>query len=411
MMPIERVKFHLKPLVDQILDQLPPHVFTSDRTTFLDPAFGGGQFLREVVTRLRACGHSDDNIRSRIYGCEITNFRVKYAQQLGKVVSDNLIKADFLSHDWGTMKFDVVVGNPPYQKDNDSGRDDDSLWPKFLAKALELTTHHGHVAFVTPASWGSLGSNSLLPGSTIRKKHMDTHQMVYVDFTCKKHFQVGSSFTSYVIRNSEPDPVMLTKFVFEDGETHACFSSYPCFPLKHNNQLLNQIIQDWRSRTPYPMLAEDAYPIARASMVKKLSEGVYADKQSRKHPYRSYHTNSQTHRWSKYKNTFHDDWKAVFSYSGTWNVEVTNSCSLTDASMCVLCANQSEAESVQSVLQSAPVKFLIDKVFRWSGYYSGSFIRMIPELPRDKVYTEDQVYDQLFTPDQAALIRSLIHPK
>jgi hypothetical protein len=90
------------------------------------------------------------------------------------------------------MKFDIVVGNPPYQKDNDSGRDDDSLWPKFLAKALNLTQEHGHVAFVTPESWGSLGSNPLLPGSTIRKKHMDTHQMVYVDFTCKKHFQVGT---------------------------------------------------------------------------------------------------------------------------------------------------------------------------------------------------------------------------
>jgi hypothetical protein len=30
MMPIERVKFHLKPLVDEILDQLPDHVFASD---------------------------------------------------------------------------------------------------------------------------------------------------------------------------------------------------------------------------------------------------------------------------------------------------------------------------------------------------------------------------------------------
>jgi len=97
MMPIERVKFHLKPLVDEMLDQLPLEVFTSDSTTFLDPALGGGQFLREVVTRLRTAGHSDQNIRGRIYGCEFNNFPVKYAQQLGKVISDNLIKTDFLS--------------------------------------------------------------------------------------------------------------------------------------------------------------------------------------------------------------------------------------------------------------------------------------------------------------------------
>jgi hypothetical protein len=189
MMPIERVKFHLKPLVDQILDQLPPHVFTSNSTTFLDPAFGGGQFLREVVTRLRAAGHSDDNIRSRIYGCEITNFRVKYAQQLGKVVSDNLIKADFLSHDWGTMKFDVIVGNPPYQNGNEVGGAR-SLWRKFVSKAFELCKDDGYCAMVTPSC----------PYKSLDLGKWFTEYQTEVVFTdVAKHFPgVGSTFTAWV---------------------------------------------------------------------------------------------------------------------------------------------------------------------------------------------------------------------
>ena len=191
MMPIERVKFYLKPLVDEILDQLPDHVFTSDSTTFLDPAFGGGQFLREIVTRLRACGHSDDNIRARIYGCEITNFRVKYAQQLGKVISDNLIKADFLSHDWGDMKFDVIVGNPPYQ--DPTKPNNHNLWTQFVEQSFGLIKSDGHVAFVTP----NVGRRQQV------LQVFQSYEVVwYNGVDVKDHFQgVGSTFCAWVIKN------------------------------------------------------------------------------------------------------------------------------------------------------------------------------------------------------------------
>jgi hypothetical protein len=183
MMPIERVKFHLKPLVDEILDQLPDHMFTSDSTTFLDPAFGGGQFLREVVTRLLSAGHSDDNIRSRIYGCEITNFRVKYATQLGKVISDNLIKADFLSHDWGTMKFDVILGNPPYQdkSGNENSSNSADLYARFVEQSIQLTK--SYVAMVIPSAWSGARDSRLkdLLFEQHKCTHFNTHGKKWFD--------------------------------------------------------------------------------------------------------------------------------------------------------------------------------------------------------------------------------------
>ena len=76
--------------------------------------------------------------------------------------------------------------------------------------------------------------------------------------------------------------------------------------------------------------------------------------------------------------------------------------------MCVLTNTEDQAKSVQSVLQSAPIKFLIDKVFRWSGYYNGLFISWIPALPTNKIYTDSEVYDLLFTKPQAELIQGLL---
>lgn len=335
---------------------------------------------------------------AKITCAEIFPFYKHHLQKLGFEVTD-----------WEglDMRFDMIVGNPPYQKDNNSGRDDDNLWPKFLAKSQSLLNQGGHIAFVTPASWGSLGSNVKEPGSTIRKKYFDTCQVLYVDLTCKKYFDVGSSFSAYVMRNLPPDPQVKTKFVFENGVHNAHFKDHMCFPLNYADSVFGEIIRDFRSQTAYDMIAEDPYPVARASMVKKLAQGDYSDAHTPQHPYRSYHTNSQTHKYSAYKNKFHAKWKAVFSYSGSWNVEVTKDCSLTDASMCVICDTKSQAESVKSVLSSAPIKFLIDKVYRWSGYYSGSFIRMIPALPQNKIYTEQEVYDLLFTPSQQAALKKL----
>ena len=323
----------------------------------------------------------------------------------------HLVNLGFEVVDWenvGDMKFDIIVGNPPYQKDNNSGRDDDSLWPKFLSRSHELIKEGGHIAFVTPASWGSLGSNPESPGSTIRKKNFDTCQVLWVDFTCKKHFDVGSSFSSYVLRKLPPDPQVNTTFVFDTGTVTTQFSDQACFPLKYSDSVFGDIIRHFRSQTPYPILMQDPYPVARSSMVKKMAQGDYVDAHSQTHPYRAYHTNSQTHKYSAYKNKFHDKWKAVFSYSGSWAVEATQDCSLTDASMCVLCNTKAQAESVQSVLTSAPIKFLIDKVYRWSWYYSASFIRMIPALPMTKVYTDQEIYDLLFTPEQQTVLKTLL---
>jgi hypothetical protein len=394
-------------LVDHILDQLPPDVWTSDSTTFLDPAMGGGQFLAGIERRLRVHGHSTENIAARVFGYEYTSALIDIARNwhglvgtLRKMPYNQLLKTG------SGMKFDVIVGNPPFQKSDKSGRDDDNLWPKFLELAHKSVKPGGYIGMVSPASWGSLGTNDQEPGSQLRKNHFSPYQVLYVDLTASRHFpKIGSTFSSYVIRSAAYDPTMETRMRFSDKEVMSDFNSYLCFPLKHSESEFGDIIVDFSKREPYPIIQKDPYPKARYSMKKKIEQMEYSRDPSPEHPYRSYHTNAQTHLYSRYRNTFHGQWKVVFSYSGTWSTEVTDDCSLTDASMCILCDDRHSALSIQSVLQSRPVRFLISKVYLWSGYYSGSFIKMIPALPTDKIYTDDDVYRELFTKDQADLIR------
>jgi len=49
---LSRIKFEIAPLVNEMLDQLPADIWTSETTTFLDPGMAGGQFVREIERRL-----------------------------------------------------------------------------------------------------------------------------------------------------------------------------------------------------------------------------------------------------------------------------------------------------------------------------------------------------------------------
>jgi site-specific DNA-methyltransferase (adenine-specific) len=157
------MKFEIEPMVKNILDQLPDSVWASDSTTFFDPAIGGGQFVKEIEQRLRDRGHSNENIRSRVMGFEESQLHIRYAVNKHNLVGQYAKKPynEFLELD-NSMKFDVVVGNPPYQ--NNHEKDDEAkrkvgnkLWYQFIFSADKLVKENGYVAMVSPNQWLSGG--------------------------------------------------------------------------------------------------------------------------------------------------------------------------------------------------------------------------------------------------------------
>ena len=351
MMPIERVKFHLKPLVDQILDQLPPHVFTSDSTTFLDPAFAGGQFLREVVTRLRACGHSDDNIRSRIYGCEITNFRVKYARQLGGVISDNLIKADFLSHDWGTMKFDVILGNPPYQESNNTGG---NLWLKFVDKCVRyLSKPETHLAFVTPPTF--IGRDKSVNGRSDYSVYLDMHiqTLCFLDKSQANQFfpGIGSRFCWYV---AQCNPVIKQSTLIKQGAYEVLVDLNQPYPLP------DQI--DELSMTIHKKLVNSAnlkFEQTREIKYYGLKQhDQVRDSKERGYPYKSYFSHNLV-RYTNIKASHYEYLKVMIPQTSTVDKSfVDKNCNISEDLFYQVVNSQTEADDLIKYLNTDLVKYI-----------------------------------------------------
>ncbi len=202
-------------IVNQMLDMLPSEIWSDKNAKFLDPCCKSGVFLREITKRLidnlpnkdfKTLQEKIDHILTKqVYGIAITELtglisrRSIYCSKLanGKMsicngfkTPDGNIYFDNPKHIWnGTkcsycgaskiefdrsneleshaykfihidsieevfkMKFDVVIGNPPYQL-NDGGGTGDSAKPiynKFIEQAMNLNPRF--ICMIVPSRW------------------------------------------------------------------------------------------------------------------------------------------------------------------------------------------------------------------------------------------------------------------
>ena len=124
------------------------------------------------------------------------------------------------------MKFDVVVGNPPYQESGHKAKTS-SLWKVFLNKSNELCD--GVISLIIPASFCS-------PTKLFSQYK---NRLSVLDFTVKDYFKgVGSSFVRIRL---EKDNQSSCKIVTNSGEYHLNLNNWDCVPSTLNDELMNLI--------------------------------------------------------------------------------------------------------------------------------------------------------------------------
>jgi len=147
-----------------ILEQKNPGIFSNKDFRWLDPCNGTGNFPICIYYRLMD-GLQEEIpdkkerkrhiIETMIYVCEIDSDNIEIYKQImkGKL---NIYHDDYLSFSpeyFSIDKFDVVIGNPPYQKNNKEGSYGSSLpyYNEFITHSLDIKSDR--TMFVTPSRW------------------------------------------------------------------------------------------------------------------------------------------------------------------------------------------------------------------------------------------------------------------
>jgi site-specific DNA-methyltransferase (adenine-specific) len=222
-------------LANQILDMLPKELWSNKDAKFLDPVSKSGVFLREISLRLmtgleKEIPNKQKRInhicQNQIYGIAITELtsllsrrsvycskkangkysvcdsftdeqgnirynRIEHTWQNGKCIHCNANQSEydrddmlesyayqFIHQDFNTifnnMKFDVIIGNPPYQlSDGGHGRSASAVYHKFIQQAKKLNPRY--LSMIIPARWYAGGKgldefrNEMLTDKRIRK--------------------------------------------------------------------------------------------------------------------------------------------------------------------------------------------------------------------------------------------------
>ena len=93
------------------------------------------------------------------------------------------------------MKYDVVIGNPPYQSPVKGAL---PLWPKFINTSLTSLKDGGYLAYITPDKWiEPIGSPLLNVYETIRNKNLITFK------DADNHFKVSESISYFILTKEE----------------------------------------------------------------------------------------------------------------------------------------------------------------------------------------------------------------
>jgi site-specific DNA-methyltransferase (adenine-specific) len=163
-------------LVEEMLGHLPAHVWQNKDLKWYDPSSGIGIFAVIIYYKLFSALEKsiikDDKERSKwiienmIYLNELNPANVLKTKQIFELIDPdaklNIECKDYCkdSNQTEYLKYNIIVGNPPYNKSRLNGTFDSSLYPQFVVKALSMLSDDGKLLFITPSRWFS-GGNGL----------------------------------------------------------------------------------------------------------------------------------------------------------------------------------------------------------------------------------------------------------
>jgi hypothetical protein len=320
-------------LIFEMLDNLDKHhigcehrsIFTEKDFKWFDPASGMGNFIVAVYLKLmdglKTCIPDDEErkkhiIENMLYMSEINKKNVFICRQIFNVNNQyklNLYEGDTLAlnvvSEWGVAlnSFDVVIGNPPYNKGGirshtgkQLGDKNETIWTKFIEKSITWLKPDGFLAFINPLSWLKKSHslhNVMLEKHIVWLKLWDDSQskgMINADIPISLYILQNALNTqnkkTEVISEIKRKKLTTTSFEYLDKNYtislafHSIFDKLIQFIEKHNCSLEYKTkavkSSGTKAKIPTEYTLEDMWAVDTYT----LNEGILVKKATEKHP-------------------------------------------------------------------------------------------------------------------------------
>jgi len=428
---VERKKFGevMTPLelVKEMLNTLPKEVWSNPNLKWLDPANGAGTFPYVVIYKLMnglkdVEGFEDTEVRYKhivenmIYTCELQSRNVflwlcgvdpknEYTTNSywGSFLDDGF---DFhMKNVWDVDKFDIVIGNPPYQDENKSQV---KLWPLFINKSINFLNDGGSLLKVFPSVWINRPGGQKFKKTTELFSIYQLEKVVIENKEGKKWFDIGETvcFIHLIKNKKSKDTVFI-----EGDKTLSIKYMAKRIILDEKEKLLNNIIDkvnniclkngkyEWYEDLHHNDSKEDMLSDGRLKTVREPNDSIiwYTASQM-------FYTNS---------NNISNSWRVIINLSGYYYKEdliskymkITNIEGCTSGMRSILCDSEDSSKNLFTVLSSNLYRFYND-FQKTSGF--NTFVFNFPKL-ENKKWTNDEVYNYFgLTKEEVLFVENFI---
>lgn len=270
-------------------------------------------------------------------------------------------------------KFDVVIGNPPFQ-DSEKNNTATSLWIPFLRKAIHLSK--SKVLFITPVNWLNLSM-----------KKYDFLQDVWVEvakiFDDKDNpFKGVGIRTGYTVINVNSN-YGETTFKTKQGDI--------VINLHESGSLPGTIDQDTLSIWYKTMYKDKKLGLNRKNQVHTQRKSMWSERETSEYCYKTY--NGTNVIWSNEKKPNYESIKVIVPEAKTHKkVFVDSECNTTQTVFYVEAATWEEAKSIKNLIQSKLFSFLIMKS-KWGPANNQTTLENLPAVDNLNVnWTDSDLY-------------------